>query len=130
MEPYQHFVFTFVLVILITLVIRFDFLQMLEWALVGAIADSLYDIDHLFWGIARKKIKLKDFLRNPKIALRLRRKTGVLKNIPTHSLPVALLITLLSAMIVPKWAIPIGIGLISHLLTDSYSLKKLNLMPE
>lgn len=128
MEPYQHFIFTFTLIILITLILRFDFSQMLEWALVGAIADALYDIDHLLWGIIWKKIKLTDIFHNPKILLRLRRKTGVLKSIPTHSLPVALLITLLSAIILPKWAIPIGIGLISHLIMDSYSLKKLNLI--
>ncbi len=118
MEPPTHFLFAFLIGFLIGLLMKFNFILILEWATLAALLGVLYDADHLMWGLIWKKITISEIIQNPKVILRIRRKTGILPSVPTHNLFIAILLTLLSAVVIPKWAIPTGIGLVSHILLD------------
>ncbi|MBI2547256.1 MAG: hypothetical protein HYW23_02310 [Candidatus Aenigmarchaeota archaeon] len=118
MEPPEHFVVAFVIAFLAGLLLGVNHDLLLMWSVVATLAGVLYDIDHLFWGLVWKKATVGAIIRNPLIVLRLRKSTGVLPHVPTHNIVAALIFTIISMALIPQWSIPIGVGLISHILID------------
>jgi hypothetical protein len=104
--------------IIIVLALRLDLLKSLIWVVIASFLGVLYDVDHLLYGLYLGKVKIIDVLKNPLIVLRIRRATGVLPEVPTHNIFIALLISLLAGIAVPDYAIPIGIGLTFHIMCD------------
>lgn len=104
--------------VIIVSILRLDFLQSVIWIIIASFLGVLYDMDHLLYGLYLGKVKISEVLKNPKIIFRIRRATGMLPEVPTHNIFIALLISLLAGIAVPSYAIPIGIGLTFHIICD------------
>ncbi len=119
MEPYQHFLVTAVITAIIVFVLHLDMFHSILWVLIASFLGVLYDMDHLLYAIYLGKVKIIEVIKNPMFIFKIRRATGLLPpTIPTHNLFIALLLTVLSAIAVPRYAIPVGIGLTLHIICD------------
>ncbi len=125
MLPHKHFLIAEIIILIIGLFFPLSFIGLVKWVLIGGLFAVLIDIDSAILSFFSKELKnYRNVFKKYDEFMNLLVRTGLIKLLVLTHLLISAVFILGSYLYFDIYLIPISAGVISHLISDMWELRK------